>query len=197
MTTDEIKKEAEIWLDIPGYKNIYQASNYGRIKSLRHEVLCSMGSRFVNERILRPYLDYHGYYRLELSFLGKRKKYFIHQLVALAFLPNPNNYKIINHKDGIKINNKPDNIEWCNYSYNEKYSYRVLGKKPNCPGKGKFGEHSSQSKPITQFTKSGIVVAHFVSLKSASDSIGALYTSIAKAAEGKRKTFKGFIWKYD
>lgn len=196
MTMDEMKKEAEIWLDIPGYENIYQASNCGRIKSLQRMVNNNGGARFINERIMRPCLDYHGYYRLELSNLGIRRKYFVHQLIAVTFLPNPNNYKIINHKDGKKINNKPNNIEWCDYSHNEKHSYRVLGKKPTCPGAGKFGIDSSQSKPLTQFTKSGTIIAHFVSLKAASDSVGGLYTSIAKAVEGKRKTFKGFIWEY-
>lgn len=187
----------ETWKDVIGYESLYQVSNLGRIKSLSRKFNCNKGMRFIKDKILKPQLDYHGYHRIELSKFGKTKKYFIHQLVAMAFIPNPNREKIINHKDGNKINNQPNNIEWCDYSYNEKYSYRVLGKKTTCPGKGKFAENSSQSKPITQYSKSGKIIAHYVSLKSACDYIEGVYSSIAKAAQGTRNTYRGFVWKYD
>lgn len=107
----------ETWKIIPNYNKDYQVSNFGRVKSLKYN----------RERILTPDTD-RGYKRATLCVDNKTKKYSIHRLVALAFIPNVENKKCVNHIDGNPANNNVNNLEWCTYSENEKHSYDVLGK---------------------------------------------------------------------
>lgn len=108
----------EIWWDIPDYKGIYQISNFGRIKRLE-----SYDSRgfLRKERIRRQTANKDGYMVVGLYKQGKEKKFLVHQLVAQAFIPNPNNYAEINHKDENKKNNIFSNLEWCSRKYNVNY----------------------------------------------------------------------------
>lgn len=114
----------EIWKDIEGYEGLYQISNLGRIKSLGNK------SNHKNEKIISiSSKSFSGYWVIGLCKNGKRKGYIVHRLVAKAFIPNPNNYPQINHKDENKLNNWVDNLEWCTQSYNAKYNN--LSKKKN------------------------------------------------------------------
>lgn len=97
----------EIWKDIKGYEGLYWVSDMGHVKN-RHG------------RTLKPEIR-RGYYSVDLCKNGKRKKCHIHRLVAKAFLPNPNNLPMINHKDEDKLNNNADNLEWCDNTYNSQY----------------------------------------------------------------------------
>lgn len=76
------------------------------------------------EKILKPYDDLRGYFRVGLCSGGKRKKFRVHRLVAEAFIPNPENKPCINHKDGNKHNNKKDNLEFCTYSENLEHAWK-------------------------------------------------------------------------
>lgn len=117
----------EIWKPIKGYDGIYEVSNYGRIKSHKYK----------KERILKCYINNKGYCKIDLLKNGTEVKYLVHRLVAETFIPNPNNYPCINHKDEDKTNNfvyiNPDgtvdfdksNLEWCNYQYNDLYGTRT------------------------------------------------------------------------
>lgn len=120
----------EIWKDIKGYEGLYQVSNIGRVKSLKKEVNGRGNKiRIVKERILKPVIVYNGYERVILSKNCKTKLYRVNRLVAQAFIPNNNNYPIINHIDGNKRNNIVDNLEWCSYSHNNREAYRLGLKK--------------------------------------------------------------------
>lgn len=101
----------EIWKDIKNYEGYYQVSNFGRIKSLK----CWNGYKYIDkERLLNPYKQETGnnYYRnvVTLTKNKERKQYKVHRLVAEAFIDNPNNYPVINHKDGNPLNNNVDNL---------------------------------------------------------------------------------------
>ena len=74
-----------------------------------------------------------GYHIVNLSIEGKCKTYLVHRLVAKAFIPNPNNYPTINHKDGNKLNNNINNLEWCSYKYNTQHAI-VNGLRHNAIG---------------------------------------------------------------
>ncbi|KKL95762.1 hypothetical protein LCGC14_1851380 [marine sediment metagenome] len=101
----------EIWKDIPGYESCYQASNLGRIKSLTRYVRHSKGGKmFHRGRILKPGISYRGYPVVNLS--NSRTKY-IHRLIASTFILNPGKKPSINHKNGIKTDNRIENLEWC------------------------------------------------------------------------------------
>ena len=83
--------------------------------------------KYGKKRLLKPDLC-RGYHRYTFSENNKTKRYLIHRLVAFIFIPNPENKKCVNHKDGNKLNNHKNNLEWCTYSENENHSYKSLGK---------------------------------------------------------------------
>ena len=108
----------EEWRPIKDYEGLYEVSNMGRVKSLkRHDTL----GREKEEKILALANDRLGYKMVSLCKDGKRTMYKVHRLVAIAFIPNPDNLPIINHKDENKSNNNVCNLEWCTYKYNSNY----------------------------------------------------------------------------
>ena len=109
-----------IWKDIPGYEGLYKVSNTGKVFSC------------VTNRELSVIQKKDGYTCISLCDKDHNKKqYRIHQLVAKAFIPNPNNLPMINHKNEIKNDNRVENLEWCNNFYNSNYGNRnlILSKK--------------------------------------------------------------------
>lgn len=107
----------EIWRDINNYEGLYQVSNYGRIKRLGN-------AKNMKEKILRPIKHSRGYLRIGLHKNGFQKDYFIHRLVAQAFIINSINLPEVNHRDENKHNNKVCNLEWCSSKYNANYGTR-------------------------------------------------------------------------
>ena len=105
----------EIWADIEGYKGDYQISNYGRVKSF-----CTG-----KERILKPEQNGTGYLNIKLVSGKKHKHFYIHILVANAFIPNPDNLPEVNHKFGIKFDCYFENLEWITPGGNNKHAYDI------------------------------------------------------------------------
>lgn len=97
-----MEKREEIWKDIPEYEGIYQASNLGRIRSLKKKA----------PRILKQCLKEDGYNRVNLYKDGKYKNCQVHRLVALTFVPNPDNKPTVDHIDRDKTNNNIENLRW-------------------------------------------------------------------------------------
>lgn len=98
----------EIWKDIKGYEGLYHISNLGRVKNANGLILSSANNG-------------KGYCIVSLYRNGKQKTHRIHRLVAIAFIPNPNNLPEVNHKDEKKENNEVSNLEWCTHDYNCNY----------------------------------------------------------------------------
>lgn len=92
-----------------GYEGLYEVSNQGRIRNR------------TTGRIMKLYHNGKGYLKVDLCCLGKVKKFYVHRLVAKAFIENPEGYEIINHKDENPMNNNVSNLEWCTYEYNLNY----------------------------------------------------------------------------
>jgi len=118
----------EIWKNIPGYESCYLVSNFGRIKSIGKKYKTRYGTDAIRkDRIfILGHTDGCGYASVSIG--GTTKT--LHRLIALAFLPNPNNYRCINHKNGNKIDNRLENLEWCTQSENSKHSF-VIGLQDN------------------------------------------------------------------
>lgn len=118
----------ETWKEIPGLPGYYQVSDQGRVATLKHGF-----------RVYRPEKTKTGYYQVCIE----RKRYKIHRLVALAFVPNPDGLPQINHKNEIKTDNRAENLEWCTAKYNINFGSCIerrsakLGKPVYCFETGK------------------------------------------------------------
>lgn len=153
---------------------LYQVSSIGNIQSLNYN---NTNKSHKLAKILTPY----GYYRIGLNKNKNHKNFFIHRLVAEAFIPNPHNYTIVNHIDGNKQNNKVQNLEWCSQSHNILEAYRLKLMKP-------------RKLKINQYDLQGNFIKQWNSIKE----IEIFYNCrhISACCKGKRKTAKGFIWRY-
>lgn len=115
----------EKWKDIPGYQGLYRISNYGRVLLLEREWITARWlTRHRPKRIAKQSAS-TNYYRVTLTKNGKQKSTDVHRLVAEAFIPNPENKRTVNHKDGNKLNNHISNLEWATYSENAKHAFRT------------------------------------------------------------------------
>ena len=132
----EIKEQ---WKDIAGYEGLYQVSNLGNIKSLNRISIKEGRDYRVKEKVLKTFLCSSGYPTVVLSVNGKKETLMVHRLVALHFIPNPNNYEQINHKDENRQNNNVDNLEWCTQHYNLNYGNRRKKISEALKGKKKVG----------------------------------------------------------
>ena len=111
----------EEWRSIPGYEGLYEVSSYGRVKSLERYKSNNGGIQLIKERILKPNNTKKGYLTVQI----RNKKFKVHRLVALTFIPNPENLPQVNHKDEDKTNNNVDNLEWCDAKYNSNYGTSI------------------------------------------------------------------------
>ena len=120
------------WKEIKGYEGKYKISNYGEVVSLPRYKQNHSKLQEVPMKQIKPYINKkNGYVYVFLCNGGKYKNVRLHRIVAETFLDNPNNYNQINHIDGNKQNNKVDNLEWCNSSYNVRDMYKRNGKYDN------------------------------------------------------------------
>ena len=120
-----------IWKDIPEYEGLYQVSNFGEVKSLPKIRNIFNTYYFSKEKILKHALNDSGYKIVVLAKNKKAKTLRVHRLVALAFIDNFENKPQVNHKDGNKLNNNVNNLEWCTNGENEKHAYKLGLKKLN------------------------------------------------------------------
>ena len=166
----------EIWKDIKDYEGIYQVSNLGRVKSLKHSK---------EGKILKGRVTGKGYLSVVLFRNSVRKSNSIHRLVAQAFIPNPANKPEVNHIDENKLNNDVSNLEWVTSKENSNHGTRNL--------------RIHQNKAVTYNRKPIICVTNgvtYASLTEACKSLGVTKPHVCSVLKGKRKTTKGYVFKY-
>lgn len=176
------------WKPVKGYEGYYEVSFDGKVRSVERVTPFGRGYVMKPRTVLTPSVDKDGYYKVGLSKDGKKRRYFVHRLVAEAFLPNPENLPIVNHKDGNKQNNRADNLEWCTRSHNDKHAFSIGLRKPHCGG---------TSKAVAQIIpETGQIVKVYRSISEASRETGISVTHISDCANGKRNISKGFKWAF-
>jgi hypothetical protein len=182
--------EIEIWSTIEGFEGLYEISTLGNVKSLAR---VTSQKHILKESFLKPHFDKDGYVIVELNKNGKGYGVRVHRLVATAFIPNIMQYPMVNHINGIKNDNRVENLEWCNHSMNVLHSYRVLGNESHL--KGKTGKNHPGSLPLFQYTMEGYFVKHWDSRRDVERELGIDGSGISKALNGVQQHAGGFIWK--
>ena len=109
----------EVWKDIPGFEGHYQASSRGRVRSLDRLTMYREHKRFKKGGIASSQMNNRGYLKVDLYLGSKRTKFFLHRVIAITFIPNPDDHPIVNHLDRDRTNNRIENLEWCNGSENQ------------------------------------------------------------------------------
>lgn len=161
-----------------GYENLYEVSSCGRVRIS------------VNQKIRISIPNWAGYHRCGLTKNKKITIFSVHRLVALAFIPNPENYKEVNHIDHNRSNNNIDNLEWCSRSQNAQYSFTRPNRKRAKAWLGKTGSQHPNSSMVWQI-KDGKRIASYGSIALAEKDHG---RGVGKCVRGERKSAGGFQW---
>lgn len=183
----------EVWKDIVGYEGLYQVSNHGRVKSLERYVQNHGALQFHEEQIKqaseRKRKDGNqGYLVLQLYRDNKYKNYYVHRLVAEAFIPNLENKPTVNHINGDKHDNRVENLEWSTYKENNRHAYET-GLNDETHRRNRKG-----SMRVLQYDADMNLIAEYPSAREAERQTGVDCSCIGI---GIRKGWKygGFIWK--
>lgn len=176
----------EEWRAIKGHER-YKVSNYGRIMN-------------AEGKIRKPVLTNWGYYRVEFRILGdklhRNARLSVHRLVAIAFIPNPDNKPEVNHKNGLKTDNRVENLEWVTPCENIQHAF-ALGLKKGKPNTWTTkGGHNARSKPVHAFDRNGNFIRTYDCVRGAERSLGVATGQVCKALRGRVPTVKGLIFKY-
>lgn len=181
-------QEGEIWKDIPGFPD-YKVSNLGRVASYRNPN---------RPKLLRTFLNCYGYYQACLS-IGepfkkgktKSKTIAVHRLVALAFIPNPENKPCIDHRSTIKTDNRPENLHWVSYKENANNPITL--------------EHMDDVRPLIKEKCAHNVYVYdeelnelsaFTSTKDAAIEVNGNQGNISSCCMGSLPRYRGLIWSY-
>ena len=159
----------ELWKDVVGYEGLYQVSRYGNVKNIKTNKVLKIST-------------HKGYQVLGLRKEDKIIRYFVHRLVAIAFIPNPNNLPEVNHKDENKLNNCVDNLEFCTHKHNS-----------NC-GTVQQRKGAARRRAVIQKSLDGEVIKTYKSAIQASVDTGIAYEYICACIKGEYRTMGGYIW---
>lgn len=164
----------EKWEDIIGFEGLYQISDKGSVKSLERWVVGRWGEkghRYNTEKILTIREDKGGYLFVGLRKAGQPQAFLkIHRLVAQHFLANPQNKPQVNHINGIKTDNRLENLEWATRSENQRHRYTHLGQRGYWLGK-KIDNPNNKKGCLVTDTISG-EVKRYTSLRSCANYFG-------------------------
>lgn len=192
----------ESWKAVTGYEGAYEVSDLGKVRSL-DRVDCA--GRRLKGKILKLSLNPHGYPTVMLCKDFLKFRYSVHRLVALAFIDNPYNLPLINHKDEIKTNNHVENLEWCTAKYNINYGSAILRRSANEGFKSSRKNACAIASAASARKSARLVIQYDLnkevnqihqSIRGAARSTGIPSSNIILCCHGKYKTAGGFIWGY-
>ena len=181
----------EVWKDIPGLDGAYQVSTFGRVRSVDRiyykQYKDGHGAYTHHKgRILKQRLNEHGYWIVSIVYKCKSMTFLVHRLVAIVFIPNPDNFPEVNHKDENPLNSHVDNLEWCDRLYNIRY------------GTGIERHMKPRRRKIEQLTKDGQHVAYHLGVREICEATGMNRRSIQRCLHNKPRhnTAYGYKWRF-
>jgi len=168
--------ETEIWKSHPDIVGI-EVSSFGGVRTLDRVTSSEKRTRFQKGRVLKQNENNSGYMRVHIRIDGKQDIKLVHRLIAQTFIPNPDDFPMVNHKDCNIKNNNVENLEFCSASYNSKY-------------REKFGK--ALSKPVFAINLTTLEVSRFRSRMEAGSSLGVDPSSISMVIKGRFKQIGGY-----
>lgn len=196
----------EVWKDVVGYEGRYMVSNFGNVISLNYcnsKKTKPISFRYRGTNNLYPYVH--------LTKNGQAKNWYIHRLVAIAFIPNPNNYPVVNHIDENPANNHVDNLEWCTQKHNCNHGTR--NKRISDKHKGvKLSEYHCRRmsecrigipqyhrrRKVNQYSMDMKLIKTWDCITDAAESIKGSSSHITECCKllKRHRSYKGYIWRY-
>lgn len=177
----------EIWKDIEGTEGMYRISNRGNVIVRDYRKKGYWASCATTE-------GEGGYKFVHIYYDGVRRRILVHRLVAKAFIPNPNNYNVVNHKDENPRNNNVENLEWCTVQYNVTYGSAIEKRRQK-----RLGVYRSNDA-VAQYTKEGDFITTYKSARDASFALSGDRTlkaeCIVQVCRGARNLCCGYQWRY-
>lgn len=157
--------------------NLYEANELGQVR------------RISNKNILKGCIT-SGYRSVKFTFKdGHQQRFYVHRIVAELFVENKDNKKIVNHKDGNKLNNNADNLEWCTQRENIYHYYSKIKKEKS------KRKNNGKRVPVIQYNLLGEEIARFESVSDASRKTGIKIGTISYVLNGRQKHSNGYLWK--
>jgi hypothetical protein len=179
----------EKWETIKGYEELYEISTLGRVRSLdRNCPQPHLLIRNLKGKYLKTAINNKGYVAVGLQ----KRGFFIHRLVATAFIPNPLNLPQVNHKNGVKTDNRIENLEWCDAVYNMQHAHKNnLIKKRN-----HHNENNPNARPIRRIEIKNNKIVVFKTMKEAALKSNTTSSNIGYSLKNKR-IHRGYIFEYN
>lgn len=181
MDENQVEVDPARWIPIAGYEGLYEVNQWGQVRN--------KDGLLLRQRLKRA--KYTVYKKVSLYKDGEYKHLYVHRLVAQAFIPNPQGFELINHKDEDGTNNVVNNLEWCDRSYNATY-----GSSPKKISKAFKGRESEKRKAVLCFNPDG-TFTRYASVTEAAKAVNGTTANISAACKGKKKTAYGKAWSYD
>lgn len=171
----------EIWLPVPikEFSLKYDISSFGRVRSHADGKGCYVTRRV---KILTPRITGNGYLNINLHNRQNKGHFYVHRLVAMAFIPNPDNLPEVNHKDENPFNNNVENLEWCTHRDNSIYGTAM----ERCRGR----------KPVGQFSLDGKMVAYYDSIVTVNRIKGYNLSRISSCCRNRHTYSHGHSWRF-
>ena len=182
---------------VKGYEGYYEIDQFGRVFGCNRTITVDDNGRVYEKTIvgkpIKQTTHSAGYKVVGLTINGKTATKFVHRLVAEAFIDNPDNLPVVNHKDEDKTNNSIENLEWCTVKYNN-----IYGTKTKRQAEKIRGRVSEKRVPVIQMSMSGEFIADHPSIAAAAESVGSNSPSdISACCRGQRKSHCGYKWEFD